>query len=492
MANTITKISTLLMAALLMLSFFPVAAAAESAAGAQALIIDTRNRYEDMDKTWDQGYVPKVSTSAAQVVLPLVLNPQSGVTAIAQDTLTVRPDYGDPAGSPFVFQNTEKRVRLADHAINGAGGTKQAWLLSFRLPLEKHRVNGRYPVTLHVSYTLPDGVAATQDFTVYVTIRNGIDPNATPKPAPTPKPTAPPPPQPRLIVSRCAVTPEIVQAGQEFQLDFDIRNTSQSVDVRNIKITLKGEGDDLTPVSASNTLVVASLDKTETEPCSFKMKVRLDAEPKPQKVTIAIDYEDGNGTAYSAADEVLVQVTQPMRVEFDTPSIPANATAGDTVPVSLNVFNMGRSSVQNVLCKVSAPGLLPEGSAFLGNMEPGAGKRAEFFVYVGTRDMSLSEDGKIVTDSNAQELYGATEGFIDVSWEDEFGNKYNEQVKLGTQIQEPVAPATAPPAAEENPQAGQWWVSVAVGAAAIAAILAVMAALRRKRRREVAGGDEAD
>ena len=493
MAIFTRKFGILLSAALLLGILFPAAAGAEgSTAGIAALTIDTHNRYDDMDKAWDQGYLPAVSASAAKVVLPLVLDPQSGVTAVAQDTLSVQTDYGDPSGSPFVFSNLEVKVQLADHAINGTAQTKRAWLLSLNLPLEEHRVNGRYPLTFHVSYSLPDGTAATQDFTVYVTIRNGIDPNATPTPAPTPRPTAPPPPQPRLILSHYSVVPEVVEAGKEFQLNFDIHNTSENANVRNIKLTIKGEGDDLNPLSGSNTLYISKLAKAETETMTFRMKARLDAAPKTQKVTITMEYEDAKGTAYSASDEIPVPVTQPMRMEFDVPSIPASVTAGDTVPVNLNVFNMGRSSVRNVLCKVHSPGLLPEGSAFLGNMESGASKTAEFFVFIGTRDMTPGENGEVVRNSSTQELYGATEGTIDVSWEDEFGNPHTQQIKLSTQIQQPVAAAATAPTVQENPNAGQWWISIVVATATLAVLAASIVLLQRRRRKEVRGNDEAD
>lgn len=462
------------------------------AAGAQVLVIDSGNKYAGMAKTYSQGYLPAVSHGKATVVLPLVINTQSGVAAVKDDSITVTPEFGDPSTSPFVFSNTQAKVNLAANAVNGTAATVQSWLLTFSFPLESRRVNGRYPLTLHVAYALADGTAQEQAFTVYVTITDGINPNATPKPAATPKPTPPPLPQPRLIVSKYAVTPDVVQAGTKFTLDFDITNTSDTVNVRNIKVTVKGEGTDLMPVSLSNTLYIKSLAKDGTESLGFEMKARYDAQPKPQKVNIAIDYEDGNGTAYTASDEILVQMTQAIRLEFDKPNIAANVTAGDTVPVSLNVFNMGRNALMNVMCKVAAPGLLPEGSVFLGTLDAGGSKTAELFVFVGTRDMSLSETGDIVHSNDAQNLYGGTEGVINVSYEDEFGNKYSQQVKLATTIGEPAAPAPTAAPDEPKAEAGQWGISIAVAGGAIIVIAAALLILRKRRVREVAKGDETD
>jgi hypothetical protein len=476
----------LLAVALLFITVLPVTAHAD---GAQALAIDTKYRYEGMNKTWGQGYVPTVSGNTVKVVLPLVLNPQAGVAAIAGDVVSVKPDYGDPAGSPFVFSNLETSVKLVDHAVNGTATLKKAWLLSFSFALEKHRLNGRYPLTFHVNYTLPDGTAAMQDFTVYVTIRNGIDPNATPKPLPTPKPTPPPQPQPRLIMSQYAVAPESVEAGKEFQLNFDITNTSETVNVRNIKVTVKSESEDFKPVSGSNTLIVSSLAKSATKPLSVKMIAQFDAVPKQQKVTVTIDYEDGNGTAYSASDEIPVQVVQPLHIEFDKPNVPESMNAGDTAPFTLQVLNKGRSPVYNVMCVLEAPGLLPEAGVFLGSIDPGTAKPAQVMVFPGTRNMSVAADGSVTTGGNDADMFGLTSGTITITYEDEFGKQYSSTVKIQTTINapaEPVADIKKP----DPPKASQWWVSALIAAALIAAILIILALGRKSRKRKVQGREE--
>ena len=97
---------------------------------------------------------------------------------------------------------------------------------------------------------------------------------------------------------------------------------------------------------------------------------------------------------------LLLQVTQPVSLEYDEPDIPQTANAGDTLPLSFSVFNKGRSKLYNVMVKIDAPGLLPEGSAFVGNMEPGTSGTAELYVFVGTLAMSQGEEGNIQTDKD--------------------------------------------------------------------------------------------
>ena len=470
MKTGIKRTGIFLLTLLLLSILLPSAALAE---GNDPLVIDAKHKYAGMDSTYGNGYIPTVKDGSVTVVLPLVLNTRSGVRSIRNNVVTVKPDFVNTAQSPFVISNLEKTVVQANNPVAG-GGVVKGWLVSLKIPLSPGRTNGVYPLALKVSYESGMG-PSTQTITVFVTVSDS--------PGPAPKP--------RVIVSGCRIEPNPVMAGQEFDLIFSLMNTSRESAVRNVKVVVAGESTDLMPVAQGGAVVFDGLGKGESKELTVRMKARSDAQAKAQKVTASIDYEDAAGAVYTAAGDMIVEVSQPMRVEFDKPAISANVTAGETVPVSLNVFNMGRNKVQNVLCKVSAPGLLPEGSAFLGNMDPGASKTAEFFVYVGTRDMSFSNTGDLTYDNSVTELYGATSGFINVTWEDEFGKQCTGQVKLDTKIGQPPAPPPAAQPEQQSPEVGQWWISVAVAGVLIMAISVVTLLLKRKRARE-ARGNEAD
>lgn len=182
---------------------------------------------------------------------------------------------------------------------------------------------------------------------------------------------------------------------------------------------------------------------------------------------------------------------QPIRIEFDSPNIPASVNAGDTFPINLNVFNMGRGMVNNVMCRVEAPGLIPEGSSFLGHMEPGAGKTAGIFVFVGTKNMSSSGEGETKETDADGEKYGKVSGVIHVSYEDEFGQEYKEEIPFDTNINPPVVPEPSPEPEEEQPRASQWWVSVVITGLIIAGLTAGIA-WKQKKQRERIRIDKAD
>lgn len=442
--------------------------------GAGLLSIDNRHVYAGMNKTYVAGYVPVESGGKVRVVLPLVAS-----AAIQGSAVTVTPELGAPGTSPFVYGNYIETVALASQSVNNGAGSVAAYLIDLSLPLARDRTRGTYPITLDVAYKDGSGNDMHQSFPLYVTV-DGKAPATAPPPE-TPRH------QPKVIVSKYAVSPDSVIAGQDFTLSFTLENTSDSYEVYNLKVTIRSDTADLFPADNKDTLFYSSLASGASLDVTFPMAAKEDAAIGAHGVTVSIDYEDSKATGFIASENIPVTVTQPLRVEFDTPNVPDAMTAGDTAPFTLQVINKGRSAVYNVMCVLEAPGLLPEASAFLGNMDPGTAKPAQIIVFAGTLDMTSSSDISGGSDGSGQ--YGKTTGTITITYEDEYGKQYSAKVKIQTTINEPVVPVTAtkPP---EQPKAGQWWVSVVIAAALIAAVLILLLLGRKNRMRKVQGRAE--
>jgi hypothetical protein len=323
------------------------------------------------------------------------------------------------------------------------------YVARFTLKLKSNRYAGSYPIVFNTSYTNAANETVEQPFTVYATV-DGADPNATPTPEPSPtvEPTPPPRPQPKLIVSKYGTNPEVVQAGETFAVNVTLENTSEKYDVKNLTVTYAGDGKSLLSADNTNTQYIKKIKRGESADISFNMQARLDSEPGIQTVTLTVAYEDSQATAFTVTEPLLLQVTQPVSLEFDEPDIPQTANAGDTLPLNLNLFNTGRSKLYNVMVKIEAAGLLPEGSAFVGNMDEGTSGTAELYVFVGTLAMSQGEEGNVQTDNDA-EKYGYTNGAITISYEDEFGNPYSQEIPFDMQIEPPVISVSAPEEEEE-------------------------------------------
>lgn len=491
----VMKKTSILLAVILIISAIGVTA---FAAGG-LLKIDDQYSDETMGGlNYSNGYAPVQSGDSVNVVLPITL---AGADPVTSD-IVITPDLGDTAKSPFVFKNYQQTGHL---------DASNRYVGRFSLALKQGRYAGSYPIVFTVSYAsdeaapapsatgTPDETAGVssvtmeQTFTVYATV-DGADPNATPTPEPTPtvEPSQAPRPQPKLIVSKYGTNPDVIQAGETFAVNVTLENTSEKYDVKNLTVTYAGDGKSLLSADNTNTQYIEKIKRGESADITFNMQARLDSEPGIQTVTLTVAYEDNKATAFTVTEPLLLQVTQPVSLEFDEPDIPQTANAGDTLPLNLNIFNTGRSKLYNVMVKINAAGLLPEGSAFVGNMDAGTSGTAELYVFVGTLAMSQGEEGNVETDNEA-EKYGYTSGAITINYEDEFGNPYAQEIPFDMQIEPPVISASAPEEEEEPVDtASQWWVSVIIGAALIAAVVAVLVVRRKRKMKALGDGDGLD
>ena len=455
------------------------------AAGTQdagtVLAIDNENLYPGMDQPYSSGYMPAVAGGSASIVLPLV-----PAQELQGGSINITVDLGDASSSPIVFQNYDKTVGLKEHMVNNGAGRAKACLVELNLPLAEGRLSGRYPVTVSVQGQVQGGAQFTQAFTLYVTVTDGIDPNA---PAAQDPGDADAPaggtgggggagggeakPKPKVMLGGYSVNPSPVLAGQEFGLSVTLQNTSDSQPIKNMKVTVSGETADIIPMGETNSFYFKKVAKQESAAIDTRLMVQQTAEPKPQKILLHVEYEGDGGTEVTSDESIVIQVKQPVRIEYDEPEIPQEVNAGDTMSVSMNVMNMGKGTVYNVRAEVEAPGLVPEGSLFLGNLESGAAKKGDLYVFVSTLDSS-----------GADAKYGYTNGKMTLSYEDEFGEVSTQEFDFSTNINPPVINAPQEEEEEEKPETqSQWWISVLILGAVIGGILGIRYALKRRKQK---------
>ncbi len=201
----------------------------------------------------------------------------------------------------------------------------------------------------------------------------------------------------------------------------------------------------------------------------------MNTEPKQYAIDLAMSYDDPNAVTLSSSGTVYVTVKQSQRVELTMPTISKELTAGDTIPLSFQVLNLGRSKVYNVRCDVEGYGLLPTSTAFVGDMEAGTEGNATLNLFVGTKDLSEGYTGT--------EQYGSTTGTVTLTYEDEEGKEAHEEFSFNTTIVEPVIVKRE----EEQPQkkpASQWWVSVIMVGAVILLTLSGILVYRWRKNNE--------
>lgn len=412
----------------------------------EQFVIDGKTLYEGMDKTYAEGYIPRVVKGRAYIILPLIGDTYDG-------KLTVTADLGSTENSPFVFGNYSQTL----------GRSWGSYVFLFEIPLVKDRINGSYPVIFRADYLDVQGNQAQQSFTVHVTVTDGKEP---------PDPTAPLPKEevekPELFISACAVAPETVGGEETFTVNVNIDNIG-AIRARSVRLSYGSETEGIIPVETNNAMHLENIASGESASVSFQLKTTKDVLAGQQPFYVTLDYVDLYGGVYSVSRRFLVQVNRPAEIAYDPIAMPKTVTAGETVSLGANVFNIGKSTLRNVTVTAEGAGLFPTGSVFFGDIPPGQTGSGELKIFVGM--LSMTE--------GYTESYGITNGTYYIRYTDDAGESHEVTQQFSTEILKPVMASEETEAekkAKEEQQraASQWWISVIVGFAAIAIIVCVM------------------
>lgn len=277
-------------------------------------------------------------------------------------------------------------------------------------------------------------------------------------------------PLPNIIVSRFHYGGGSVAAGSKFNLAFKFRNTSSTVDVENMVITVTG-GEGLTINGSSNTFfydkVKAGASKTVTVP----MKVANTTVDTAQDVSINFKYEyldHKKRTSASSDVKISVPLYQPDRFEIFNPVVPDYVEAGQEVAVTMNYINKSKVIMSNVEAVVDGDVSTQTPIQTIGNVD--AGKN-------GTIAFALTPNST-----------GEVDFAITVNYEDANGESRTRIFPVTMNVQEaaPHDPGTDDPGMDdpgEETGGFPWWiVIVAVAAIGIAALIV----LKKRKKAKVA------
>ena len=422
---------------------------------ADKLIIDSWNLYDGMDKTYGAGYVPRIVNGCCYIIFPLIGETYDG-------KVTVTADLGATADSPFVFGN---------YSQTAAGWARYVFM--FEIPLVKGRINGSYPVTLRADYLDVLGQQKQQSFTLYVTVTDGKNP---PDPNDVPKQEVE---KPELFISNCIITPDTVSGEEIFTAEVTIDNIG-TIRARSVRLSYGSEAAGIIPADTNNAMHLENIASGESATVSFAIRTTGDVLAGEQPFYVTLDYIDLYGGVYTNTRTFLVHVTQPAKMSCDPVSLPKEITAGETISLPANVFNIGKSPLRNVTVNLTGAGLFPTSSVFLGDIQPGQAGYGELKVFVGM--LSMTE--------GYTESYGKTTGVYTISYKDDAGEVHTAEQQLSTEIKQPILDGektdAEKQAEEEQKRAmSQWWISALAAFAVIAIIVAVIVVSKFARMMKV-------
>ena len=371
--------------------------------------------------------------------------------------------------TPVLSTDVEKfpfDIDLVDYTLCYPGSMNAGQVIEFMYPLRlsKKATVGVKQVDFTVTYRNGEGELKSGTVSLFVNVRKGL--TATSEDATSSVP--------RLIIESYSLSSDKIYAGETFDLNFDIRNTSSSENIQNIQIRVKDSGTTATIVPAnggSNSLYVSKISRGESSSQKVSLQTAPDAEAKAYTLSLEFTYEAAStNAAHTTTETISIPILQEIRLKCDDPVIYDDmGWVGSGCSMYVRMYNMGRSSVYNCMVDVEGQGLKMEESYFGGTLAPGSTLSADFSVIP-------SEAGDI-------------QGTIVISYEDVYGEPGEERLPFSLYVEDPAAMMPDPmeddmmTEPEPEKKGMPWWGWVLGAGAAGGGGTVGIKALRRRRER---------
>lgn len=177
---------------------------------------------------------------------------------------------------------------------------------------------------------------------------------------------------PRIIVSNYSLDPSSVSAGETFKLNLTFLNTSRKEDVSNIKVTVKSDDGTFTPAGTGNTFFIEGISTKDSVDRELSMTVKPDAEQKSYPITVSFEYEDSKGNPYTSSETISVSVIQNPRLFIGDLNIATEAYVGQPFYLYADFYNMGKSTLYNLMVKAEGNFEGQDLSYYVGNFASGS------------------------------------------------------------------------------------------------------------------------
>ena len=238
--------------------------------------------------------------------------------------------------------------------------------------------------------------------------------------------------RPKLMVSNFYTDVEEVKAGNIFDFTFEIMNTNDSIDAKNIKVTVSGASNAFSVTAGGNSFFVNSIKAQETAPITINLKASAAATTGAYPIQIKIEYEYEGMKAtdtYSGEvvdEEILLQVKENLRPSVENVYVGSWDTPMLNQPTAMNFefYNMGKSTLNNTYVTIEGDFMLSNGSNsyYIGNIAAGMPEYIEFDVVPLVEGDAVGKMIIHMEDSNGDEVTMEKEftAFVmgEMMWED--------------------------------------------------------------------------
>ena len=278
-------------------------------------------------------------------------------------------------------------------------------------------------------------------------------------------------PTPIVILSKYNYGGSSVAAGSSTNLSFSFTNTSKTIKIENVMVTVTG-GQDLMLNGSTNTFyfesVAASGSKTVTVP--MKAAQLISASAQDVKIDVTYEYVDQNARkSGNATLSLSVPLYQPDRFELSEPKTSYTGYVGEETSLTIDYVNKGKSAINNVEATISGDIDTPTAYQRVGTIDGGKNGTIAFAV--------------------TPQLEGENQVKIVITYEDSNGNTKERvfEATVEAMAYEPADPGMDDPGMIDPEPASTFpWKYVIIAGVAALIVLLIVLRIRKKKAKQKA------
>ena len=379
-----------LLAALFLLPVF--AAQAEEKADFE---IDQRRVLQGMNRSWLQGYEPKISNNVLSLVLPILSDQAAGQI----ETELIMPDESISPFKPQTMSVKTSRGEIGLYAVR------------LNLELYPDRENGDYPCVIRITGQAKSGKTLKTDIPYTLRIRDGA---------------------PTRETLRMAITDieADLNVGEDGFIRFTLTNPCRTVAYEQPVLHITDPTGEIIPREV-DVLYLPDLAPGESVQVEYPVAVLGKASVARHSLKFDLSWTALEQTV-TQTESYTVAVRQEIRLEQGGLKMPSSVVAGDSVTLSLPLMNMGKADVVSTLATLSLPGITDRQSVLVGTIAPGETRQAQ------------------ITLTTGKDVSGDFEGALTVEATDNDGNPVSLSLSIGLTVEKPAASAIAADTAKQD------------------------------------------
>lgn len=278
-------------------------------------------------------------------------------------------------------------------------------------------------------------------------------------------------PTPIVILSKYNYGGSSVAAGSSTNLSLSFTNTSKTIKIENVMVTVTG-GQDLMLNGSTNTFyfesVAASGSKTVTVP--MKAAQLISASAQDVKIDVTYEYVDQNARkSGNATLSLSVPLYQPDRFELSEPKTSYTGYVGEETSLTIDYVNKGKSAINNVEATISGDIDSPTPYQRVGTIDGGKNGTIAFAV--------------------TPQLEGENQVKIVITYEDSNGNTKERvfEATVEAMAYEPTDPGMDDPGMIDPEPAHTFpWKYVIIAVVAALIVLLIVLRIRKKKAKQKA------